>query len=332
MAKEKKRDAKAERLLEAEILRRRLRDFGVPERSCRESGGGYGSGYFVDDYFNGGAYEDYDDCRPLRRFPLPDVASRFRRIHIYAIGRIRWRAPNRSVEKEVGRAIGDLTRDDLSRLEKEGRLTEAGKRHCVLSKPENRYLARRSCWVLTHQGVEVYILQPRDPADYALLVDVLRSPEPPPHVIVGERGPLAPPEMCRGLRVRIATFDRVSPFQVERFVASKKVSQAAAAELFERIEQITDNKGAKDRHRALNYLAVNHLPIYQTFADSQVANASLTGVEARPSRLSGDRRVMDVIFAYADRRTTFVEKYLVRVDVTEEFPFLVSGLSRYIDH
>ena len=49
----------------------------------------------------------------------------------------------------------------------------------------------------------------------------------------------------------------------------------------------------------------------------------------RPSRLSGVRKVADVIFAYTNRQTDVVEKYFVRVDVTEEFPFLVTKLSPY---
>ena len=54
---------------------------------------------------------------------------------------------------------------------------------------------------------------------------------------------------------------------------------------------------------------------------------SLTGVDVRPSLLSGTRRIVDVIFAYANRS----EKFFVRVDVTEEFPFLVTKMSPYYD-
>jgi hypothetical protein len=36
----------------------------------------------------------------------------------------------------------------------------------VLSKAENRYLARQLCWVLTVQSLETYIVQPRDPRDF----------------------------------------------------------------------------------------------------------------------------------------------------------------------
>jgi hypothetical protein len=56
-----------------------------------------------------------------------------------------------------------------------------------------------------------------------------------------------------------------------------------------------------------------------------------SGVEARPSRLSETRNVVDVVFAFTHRETDVSEKYFVRVDVTEEFPFLVTKLSPYND-
>jgi hypothetical protein len=48
-------------------------------------------------------------------------------------------------------------------------------------------------------------------------------------------------------------------------------------------------------------------------------------------RLSGVRKVVDVIFSYTHRQTNVTEKYFTRVDVTEEFPFLVTRLSPYYD-
>jgi hypothetical protein len=58
----------------------------------------------------------------------------------------------------------------------------------------------------------------------------------------------------------------------------------------------------------------------------------LTAVEVMPSRLSGGgRKIMDVIGSYTNRATDAVEKYHVRVDVTEKYPFLVSKLEQYFD-
>lgn len=40
---------------------------------------------------------------------------------------------------------------------------------------------------------------------------------------------------------------------------------------------------------------------------------------------------MDVIFSFTHRATDVTEKQIVRVDVTEEFPFLATKLSPYYD-
>ena len=36
-----------------------------------------------------------------------------------------------------------------------------------------------------------------------------------------------------------------------------------------------------------------------------------------------------MIFVYTNTETTNVEKYFARVDVTGQFPFLVTGISRF---
>jgi hypothetical protein len=38
-----------------------------------------------------------------------------------------------------------------------------------------------------------------------------------------------------------------------------------------------------------------------------------------------------VIFSYTNRETDVTEKYFVRVDVSEEFPFLVTKMASYYD-
>ena len=71
--------------------------------------------------------------------------------------------------------------------------------------------------------------------------------------------------------------------------------------------------------------------IYAKAAEQFARDSSLSGVEVRPSALSGTRSIVDVIFAYTNRNTDFTEKFFVRVDVTEEFPFLVTKMSPYYD-
>ncbi len=252
--------------------------------------------------------------------------------YIYAIGRIEPRFPRPSVEKEFAQVVG---RDKTSGL------TDRQTLHAVLSKPENRYLVRQLCWVMTIEGLETYILVPRDPADFGLLVEALR-PTPQPwdlDCVIGFRGPIAGPEVCNGLMVPIVAFDQIYSFDREALIkaiprpekTTAKDFAPAAEELFDRIMQMTDNAGATDENRALNYLAVRYQAIYANAAEAFARNASVTGVDVAPSPLSGTRKVVDVIFSYTNRNTDVTEKFFCRVDVTEEFPFLVTKLSPYYD-
>ena len=71
--------------------------------------------------------------------------------------------------------------------------------------------------------------------------------------------------------------------------------------------------------------------IYAKAAEEFALDFSLTGVEVQPSPLSGTRNIVEVVFAYTDRKTDFSEKFCVRCDMTEEFPFLVTKLPPYFD-
>src|SRR5262249_18794612 len=95
--------------------------------------------------------------------------------------------------------------------------------------------------------------------------------------------------------------------------------------------QMTENAGPTDENCALNSLAVRYPAIYARGAESFAGNSSLSGVEVRPSPLSGTRNVIEAIFAFTNRNTDYTEKCFVRCDVTEEFPFLVTKLSPYSD-
>ena len=66
-------------------------------------------------------------------------------------------------------------------------------------------------------------------------------------------------------------------------------------------------------------------------AQTSHGNLSLTAVETRLSPLTGVRKAVEVILAYTNRNTDVTEKFFVRVDVTEEFPFLITKLSPYYD-
>ena len=103
--------------------------------------------------------------------------------------------------------------------------------------------------------------------------------------------------------------------------------RVTAEEVFNRVMQLADNAGGADEHRALNYLAVRYPALYALVAERHLQNYSWTGVDVRPSRLSASRQIVDVIASFTHRQTDVTERLFVRVDVTEEFPFLVTKLS-----
>jgi hypothetical protein len=252
--------------------------------------------------------------------------------YVYAIGRVEPRFPTLSVEKEFAQATGRAPTAGL---------TDRQALHAVISERENRYLARLLCYAFAIEGLDTYILQPRDPVELDLLIDAIR-PAPSPmdvDVVIGTRGPLAPPEMCNGLMVPVVAFDQIYTFDRDSLIKSiprptqvtAKQFEPVAMALFERVTQMTDNAGATDEHRAVNYLAVRYPAIYGLAAEQHSEDFSLAAVEVRPSRLSTVHNIVDVIFSYTNRNTDFTERFFVRVDVTDEFPFLVTKLGPYYE-
>jgi hypothetical protein len=270
---------------------------------------------------------------PFARQPCPTCGTAGGSMpasYVYALGRIEPRFPRLSVEKEFAQATGRAETVNLTDRQALQRVLQ-----------QNRYLVKQLCWVMTIGGLETYVVIPGDPTDSNLLVETLR-PNPRPgdvDLVVGMRGPLAAPEMCNGLVVPIVAFDQLYSFDRDSLIASIPRPEAvpserfaeAAGEVFDRIMQMTDNAGATDEHRALNYLTVRYPAIYAAVADGHARNLSLTAVDVRPSTLTGVRNIVDVIFSLTNRATDVVEKQFLRVDVTEEFPFLVTKISPYYD-
>ena len=253
--------------------------------------------------------------------------------YVYALGNVEVRFPSLAVEKEMAQALGRAETTNL---------TDHQALHAVLSEPHNRYLARQLCWVLTIQGLDAYVLRPRDSSDGGLLVDALR-PIPGPgdkDVVIGMSAGMAPPHLCNGLQIPVVLFDQIYSFDRESFVSSvprpddlpEKEYRAAAATVYDRILQMTGNMGASARHRALNYVVARYAGVYANAAQMFSRNFSLASVDLRHSDLSGARDVVEVILTYTHRKNDATEKFFARVDATEEFPFLVSKVAPYFDH
>lgn len=254
--------------------------------------------------------------------------------YVYAIGKIEMRFPSLGLEKEFFQATGRADTNGLTNQQATAN---------VLARPENRYIARQMCWVFTIEGLETYILVPREPEGLEQLLASVRpiTDTRDIDVIIGVRGSVAPPEMCNGLVLPIVGFDQIYSFDrdtlisaipTEKKLAAKEDKQfrTAAGDLFDRLTQLADNSGATDEHRALNYLAMRY-PVIYGLADRYGDEFAFTSVETGHSRLSGVRNIISVIFSFTNRKTELIERYFVRVDVTEEFPFLVSKLQPYYE-
>lgn len=252
---------------------------------------------------------------------------------VYTIGRIDFRFPDLGVERELAQS---MRRTDTAWMTDREALCE------VLNQPENRYLTRQLCYVLSVQGLDTYVLVPRDPADFVLLAEAVR----PSHqadaidVVIGVRGELAPGGHCDGLRLPVVTVDQLYSATIPYLVQaidrpeSMDVEQfdKAATDLLNTVLNVSGNVGASDEHRALSYLMVRYPAIYRKTFERSMDDCSLTSIDVRRSGLGGARRIMDVVFTYTSRTTDEVEKYFVPVDVSYQFPFRTGPLGVFYDH
>ena len=256
--------------------------------------------------------------------------------YVYAIGKVIPRFPNRSIELELAQATGRQTTEETKGLAHDEVI------YRTLTDPNNRYIARQVCYVLTIEGLETYILVPSDPLDLDRLAQAIK-PVPGDFrdidIIIGRRGPIALPDMCGGLMIPIVYVDQIYSFDRDELIKSipkrkgenedqfKNTSKA----IFNHIVQIADNAGATDEHRAINYLSVRYDEIYHRTQSLQDENYSFIAIDVRLSRLSSTRKIVNVIFTYENRTNRAIQQWFIRVDVTEEFPFLVSPMQQYFE-
>lgn len=252
--------------------------------------------------------------------------------HVYAIGTLKMRFPSPGVEKEFAQAAAGMGTANL---------TDQEVVHQTLR--QHRYLANEVCWVYSIENTDTYLLVPRDAATLDKFIEATApaSRGIDVDVVIGQRGPMAPAEFCNGLVVPIVLVDQIYSFNKPELISaipkptgtkgSATAFEGTAEELFDRIQQLADNVGATDEHRALNYLSVRYPQIYANAASMHAEQSHLTSVEVIPSRLSGSRKLVDVVMAYTHRPTDVVTKFYVRVDVTEKYPFIDRKLSPFYD-
>ena len=147
-------------------------------------------------------------------------------------------------------------------------------------------------------------------------------------------------EMCPGVSVPVLAVDQLVSFKKHEILSwcqappPRGTTASTPAPdpdlLFRMLIQSADNLGDKDEWRALNYLAVRYQPIYEKYAE-MAYNHDLTSVKVVTSRLWGEKRIVDPVFAFRHKTTGVVRKFFVRVDVSYLFPMIASQLTEYFD-
>lgn len=274
--------------------------------------------------------------------PGVSVRSAVRTQPVYAVGQLSPQIPSIGVEKEFAQLTAGAHQGD--RL-------EVGLLQQVLANPDNAYLARHLCWVFASSGVDTFTVRPRDDAEIARLVEML-SPEAPDdlvHVVVGSTTSSDADSPCAASGLPAVRAEQVLAFTPTEFAVAMPEeegaggsdapasSSAGSAEfqtvvrgVFTRLTRGAGNRGFADEHRARNYVALRYPPIYHAVRQAQRDGKVLVGIDAQHSH-AADRRLISVRLTLRHPRTDITERYQCLADVTEVFPFLVTGLQPVYD-
>lgn len=264
--------------------------------------------------------------------PCPGCASRAQapQHYVYALGRIEVRFPTLGLEREYQQ------RERAQGPEPEGRLA----RLCAVLQ-KNPHLAAQACYLFTVGGSPAYILAPAGNYLRGELFEALAAGETENAyaVVVGRLGPMAPPQACGGVLAPALLVDQLYTFRLDEWSGTLGQTVAAALAdrgipperfdetaraLFRRIVQSTENVGATDVHRALNYLIMQHPGIFLIAAEKREKHV-LDRIETRLVQGVSGRRQVAVILAFVEQSTGIPERWFTRVDVTEEWPFVSDG-------
>ncbi|NER35331.1 MAG: hypothetical protein F6J93_15220 [Oscillatoria sp. SIO1A7] len=264
--------------------------------------------------------------------------------YIYALGTVSARFPSLSLEKEYIQAEAAVA------LEKNlGAMTPRQKMYAVFTyqtpkrkRERYRYIAQQMCWLFSIESIESYILQPSTEEQLSELIDMLDKPFGTPpmdvDVVVGVRGPVAPPQTCGGMQLPLVRLYNTYSFPVGRLVENlpkpqnmdENEFQTLVTQVFYMTMQLADNMGNMDEHRALNYVILQYENMYVMVAEQAQRNCSLTDVQVQRSPLSDPLMpIMDVIFSFTNNADKTVTNFFTEVDVTGMYPFLNQPIQPY---
>jgi hypothetical protein len=261
---------------------------------------------------------------------------------VYAIGTVEAEYPNVGIEREMQMmGVGIEAEPEVPMKSTEDRHWQ----HAVLTKDRKRtrYLARQLSWRLMIEDLPAFVLKPRDCCDFDDLVDCLNRPKyPKPDGGKRKKGKTAVSDpnvalLPDDLDVIIGVRGANTPNGIEVYVDQIFQRDILFPHKHIYFSQIVDNYGLTDEDRAYNFLTARYdiapkiLEVQKEFVQVE-----LEGVPAFYSRLSGDsNRIVRVIFTFKGHlkgHSGLVEKkYFIRVDVTNEFPVIITPWHPYLD-
>ena len=262
---------------------------------------------------------------------------------VYAIGTVEAEYPNVAIEREMQAMARHLgvhpTPDaDMPMKQTEDRTWQ----HAVFSadRKMTRYLARQLSWRLTIEDLPVFVLEPRNGEDFDDLIDCLARPKyPKAKLRKGQKADKDHPAVVEppfgqplDLDVVVGVAGLQTPDGIE-VVMDQLFTMQPVPGLGEHFVQMADNWGLSDEDRAYNFLVARYEPTASNLAGIH-EDYKLTGVPSFSSRLSGSgARIVRAVFTYRRNgdNTALEQKYFVRVDVTHEFPFIVTTWHPYLE-
>ena len=266
---------------------------------------------------------------------------------IYVLGSVDIRFPDQSISEELQTVARTL---NIVQYPDEDLRTWC---HRVLTLPEARYVARQVCWILTVERQPAYYLALRCPEDLNDLAKCLGEPQDDDLCLFVGSSSLIPVETYPGVTAPVLAVDQLCAFKRDELItwfktpsktppktsARRRASGANKSgptepdlnDFFNKLVQSADNFGDTDEWRALNYLAVRYQPLYHLYAQMLHDDYILDSIKVMKSRLWGEKRILDPVFAFQHRETGAVQKYFVRVDVTYLFPMIANAIAEYFD-
>jgi hypothetical protein len=245
---------------------------------------------------------------------------------VIAVGGVSCAFPSLSVEKEFAQLLGQKEFNGF---------TDRQTMYSVLSKPENRYLARRMCFLFTPYGTgasPAYVVIPEQQDDLDLLIDTLQRPLSSTEfdVVKGQLIGIAPPALCNAQQLPILSFYQLYSFGLDEFLGAlprpDKMTEgefkAACDELFHRVLHLASN--ASGPTLGLSYAILSYAGLYKLVAEKYQQNYSLASVDVTASRLTPGSA--DIWLKFIERKTSFSETYCFTVNYSGPFAFLEEPL------